>query len=123
MSQRKISETLLDFAQPLLECVPAHLPPQRLEEYLRLPITIWNAVILDELGTMPGAVAQVRSRIAHAGNAIQMEAFDSMVERKRASFGSDHRLIGRHWVHVDPDGTFHIRAEARLPRSRSTSST
>lgn len=120
MSERKISETLLDFAQPLLACVPENLPPQRLEEYLRLPITIWNAVILDELGTMPGAVAQVRSRVERSGNAIQMATFDSMVERKRTCFGRDHRLIGRHWVRVDPDGTFHIQAEARLSRSRAT---
>lgn len=120
MSERKISETLLDFAQPLLECVPENLPPQRLEEYLRLPITIWNAVILDELGTMPGAVAQVRSRVERAGNTIQIAVVHSMIERKRTCFGSDHRLIGRHWVDVDSSGTIQVRAEARLPRSRAT---
>jgi hypothetical protein len=120
MSERKISETLLDFAQPILECVPENLPPQRLEEYLRLPITIWNAVIVDELGTMPGAVTQARALVARISNPLQIAVFDSMVERKRTCFGSDHRLIGRHWVRVDPDGTLHIRAEALLPRSPAT---
>ena len=120
MSERKISEALLDFAQPLLECVPENLPSQRLEEYLRLPITIWNAVIADQLGTLPGAVAQARALVASVSNPLQMAVFDSMVERKRTRFGSDHRLIGRHWVRVDADGTIHVRAEAHLPRSRAT---
>jgi hypothetical protein len=41
-----------------------------------------------------------------------------MVERKRSCFGDDHRLIGRHSVRIDPDGTFHIQAEARMPPPR-----
>lgn len=63
---RKISETLMEFAEPLLERAPEHLSPQRLAHVLIVPITIWNAVILDDRGAMPGFLAQTRARVALA---------------------------------------------------------
>jgi hypothetical protein len=115
---RQISETLLEFAAPLLEHPPDHLSPQRLEHVLIFPITIWNAVILDDRGAMPGFLAQARARVALAQPPVPLALFDFMVERKRSCFGDDHRLIGRHSVRVDTDGTFHIQAEAHLPPRR-----
>lgn len=112
---RKISETLLEFAEPLLANPPHDLSPQRLEHVLIVPITIWNAVILDDRSAMPGFLAQARARVALAQPLVPLAIFDFMVERKRSCFGDDHRLIGRHSVRVDPDGTFHIQAEARMP--------
>jgi hypothetical protein len=63
---RKISEALLEFAEPLLAHAPDHLSPQKLEHVLIVPITIWNAVILDDRGAMPGFLAQARARVALA---------------------------------------------------------
>lgn len=115
---RKISETLLEFAEPLLANPPRDLSPQRLEHVLIAPITIWNAVILDDRGAMPGFLAQARARVALAQPSVPLAIFDFMVERKRSCFGDDLRLIGRHSVRVDPDGTFHVQAEARMPPPR-----
>jgi len=115
---RKISEALMEFAEPLLAHAPDHLSPQKLEHVLLVPITIWNAVILDDRGAMPGFLAQTRARVALAQPHVSLTIFDFMVERKRSFFGDDQRLIGRHSVRVDADGTFHIQAEARLPPPR-----
>lgn len=115
---RKSSETLMEFAEPLLEHAPEHLSPQRLEHVLLVPIAIWNAVILDDRGAMPGFLAQTRARVALAQPSVPLAIFDFMVERKRSCFGDDPRLIGRHSVRVDGDGTFHIQAEARMPPPR-----
>lgn len=108
----------MEFAEPLLEHAPDHLSPQRLEHVLIVPITIWNAVILDDRGAMPGFLAQTRARVALAQPSVPLAIFDFMVERKRSCFGDDHRLIGRYAVRVDGDGIFHIQAEARMPPPR-----
>lgn len=115
---RKISDSLMEFAEPLLEHAPDHLSPQKLEHVLIFPVTIWNAVILDDRGAMPGFLAQARARVAVAQPPVPLSLFDFMVERKRSCFGDDHRLIGRHSVRVGTDGTFHIQAEAYMPPPR-----
>jgi hypothetical protein len=109
---RKISETLLDFAEPLCETVPDDITPKQLEQFLITPITIWNSVVLEELGDMPGAVARARAHVMIGGTPFMLALFDSLVERKRRHFADDYRLIGRHRVRRAPDGSLKVQAEA-----------
>ena len=44
---RKISETFLDFASPLLELAPPGVAKEDVEEAFRIAFTTWNAVVFD----------------------------------------------------------------------------
>lgn len=110
---RKISETLLDFAEPLCETVPDDITPEQLEQFLITPITIWNSIVLEELGNMPGAVARARAHVVIGGTPFMLALFDSLVERKRRHFADDYRLIGCHRVRRAPDGSLKVQVEAR----------
>ena len=110
---RTISETLLDFAEPLLSLLPADLPPKAIEHQLKVPITIWNAIVTEELGDMPGVLAQARALVAASGMPMMLTLFDTLAERKRRQFGEDYRLIGRYRVRRLAHGALNIQAEAR----------
>jgi len=113
IATRTISETLLDFAKPLLSLLPADLPPKAIEHQLKVPITIWNAIVVEELGDMLGILAQARALVAASGMPIMLALFDTLAERKRRQFGDEYRLIGRYRVRRLADGSLSIQAEAR----------
>ncbi len=109
---RKISETLLEFAAPMLEAAGGS--KRRFEEALRIAFTSWNAVVyadvrgddkfLDQMRNLPANMLGVSSLV------------EGLIERKRTLFGDDHRLIGKYEVTRTEDG-FNVRAEARDPRT------
>lgn len=45
---RKISETLLEFAEPLLQQLPNEYPKAELDAAIKLAICVWNACALDQ---------------------------------------------------------------------------
>lgn len=110
---RKISETLLDFAEPLLSLLPGDVPEKLLEQQLKVPITIWNAIVMEELGDMPNVLSEARARVMKSGLPMMLMLFDTLVQRKRSQFGDDYRLIGRYSVRRAADGSLNIKAEAR----------
>ena len=44
---RKISDTFLDFAEPLLSPLGAEASKQEMEGALQIAFTVWNAVVFD----------------------------------------------------------------------------
>ena len=107
---RKISETFLEFAAPLLATGDG--PRSVFEEVLRVAFTVWNAVVIADVRGDDQYLAQVRRAIAdHPGVSLLVE---NLIERKRAQFGDDLRLIGKYKVNSTEDG-FNLWAEARDP--------
>jgi hypothetical protein len=47
--QRKISETLLDFAAPIIETLPDDVSATQMERSLSIAYTVWNAMVLHEV--------------------------------------------------------------------------
>jgi len=45
---RKISETILEFGDPILEELPENASKEEMEAAMRLIVSAWNAVVLDD---------------------------------------------------------------------------
>jgi hypothetical protein len=111
---RKISETLLEFAAPLLDTLRDEAPDREIRKALEVAYTAWNAVIFADVLNNNQYIDGVRRLTAGAaGPDILMER---MIARKRELFGDDARLIGDWSVKRTADG-LSLRADARDPHS------
>ena len=111
---RKISETFLHFAAPILHDLTSEAPEQRAEEALRVAFTVWNAVVFADVLKDHRFLDGIRSLAADKpGFAALME---QLIDRKRAHFGDDERLIGTWKVSRTTDG-FNLHADARDPHA------
>lgn len=89
---RKISETLLEFAAPLLDTLRDEAPDREIRRALEVAYTAWNAVIFADVLNNNQYIDDVRRLTAGAaGPDILME---QVIARKRELFGDDARLIG-----------------------------
>jgi hypothetical protein len=114
-STRKISETFLDFAEPLLAPLGAEATEAEMEQALQIAFTVWNAVVFDAADRSGRWVGQVRT---FADRDPRIRAIvDQLISRKQRLFGDDHRLIGEYRLYRR-DGELHLRAEARAPSPR-----
>jgi hypothetical protein len=109
---RKISETFLEFSEPLLETEGAPPTAQEAEKVLQLASTIWNAVVYDTVHGNTEWVTRLRNLIA--GQPPLVALIEQMILRKRSWFGHDLRLIGEFKI-LEKDGEWRLRAEARAP--------
>jgi hypothetical protein len=116
--KKKISETLIKFALPMLQLTGADAPQETIKEIFMIAVTIWNSVALEQLGKGSHFVEETRKQI-RSGNMSSMSAvIDEMIERKRTQFATDLVMIGSHEVFFNSDGTeFTVRADARVPRN------
>ena len=111
---RKISETLLEFAAPLLDTLRDEAPDREIRKALEVAYTAWNAVIFADVLNNNQYIDDVRRLTAGAaGPDILMER---MIARKRELFGDDARLIGD-WSVTRTAGGLSLRADARDPHS------
>lgn len=108
----KISQTLIEYAQPLIQDLPNGYSKNDLEQVLKLAAGIWNACVMDQWHKSTENVAAVRRQIAR-GHPIPAAIVDALIERKKQMFGSDPRGITNETV-VVKNGEFVVRAEARL---------
>jgi len=117
-ADRKISETFLSFAEPLLQDLPTEGLVQRVDKVLMVAYTVWNAVVIADVLGDDWYLADVRRRLARTPSITLVE---TLISRKRAFFGDDARIIGTYEVRKTVDG-FNVRADARdpytLPRRR-----
>lgn len=117
---REASETLLDFAQPLLDMLDHCPSPEEIRGSFIYPLTAWNAVVLEQLGQGSHHLEGARSALMPLSPPVALALFDSLVERKRKLFAEDLRFILLTDVAVDPDGSLRIHAEARGHESLRT---
>ena len=118
--ERKISETVLEFGEPLLGALEA----PTVEEYrrgLEIVITVWNAhgismanphgrtVYLKEL-------SRYRKRAAADGAPpLFLAAFDALNARRVTDYADDPRCVGEWDLIPDGTGGYKFRCDARLP--------
>lgn len=109
---RKISETFLDYASPLLD--PLGLPTkEQMEQALKIAFTVWNSAVYDAVSGESHHLAQVRELAAV--NPIVAALIESMIQRKQELFADDERLVGK-FTFVKSEGEWRLRVEARDPR-------
>lgn len=111
---RKISETLLQFAAPIIHDLPSEAPEHRARQALEVSFTVWNAVIFADVLNDHGYLDQIRQ--LSAGNPETGLLVEQMIARKREFFADDERMIGDWEVTRTEDG-INVRADARDPFS------
>ena len=111
---RKISETFLDFAAPVMADLTSEEPERRAREALKMCFTVWNAVVFADVLKNNQFLDGIRAlTAANAGTARIME---QLIARKRTLFGDDERLIGN-WVVTQTAEGINLHAEACDPYS------
>ena len=109
---RKISETFLHFADPLLEPLGPRATLDQMEQALKLAFTVWNGVVYDDVNGNTHYLDTLRNQ---AGDDREIAALvDRLIARKRKLFGDDHRLVGEFKL-IRKGGEIRLRAEARDP--------
>jgi hypothetical protein len=111
---RKISETFLHFAAPLLNELPGEAPEHEVRVALNLSFTIWNAVIFADVLNNHRHLNEIRRLTADRPETVLL--MDQLIARKRALFAGDERMIGTWEVTRTEDG-INLRADARDPYS------
>lgn len=109
----KISQTLLDFAAPMLESAPADASPEQVKFVLMFAVKVWNGMIHAEEGDL-SQLETVRGEIAAGERPVLEHYFDILVERRHAFFAQDPRLISGLEVERNADGGLGVHAEARV---------
>jgi hypothetical protein len=114
--ERPISETLLDYARPLLAQVGESTTQRELLESMKLVVTIWNALTVDAWGMGKAHVAELEAVMAGPDAPAELRnVFAELVRRKRELFPGDLRAIAELDVVELGPGRFVISAQARLP--------
>lgn len=116
-SGRKLSETLLEFAQPMLDADPEPLDERRMRMLLGFAINVWNVVVTEQTGDAPTPIAELRAEFVASGIPAELlECFDLLSTRKRERFAADRRMVGNWTVRRTRD-RLDIQMESRVPSS------
>ncbi len=110
---KKISLTLLEYADPLINELEADYTQSDLEGVLQLATCIWNACVLDQWHNTTENVELLRGQVSIAENSIPTVVVEAMIQRKKQDFGGDPRAITNECV-VVKNGEYVVRAEARI---------
>ena len=104
----KMSEILVDFAEPLLRELT--LPKDRLafEAALKISALLWNAAIDPHEGGHRRLYARLGEMVGSAPGPELEEIFDAMIVRGRALYPGLERMIARVEVAVASDGRCHV---------------
>ena len=118
--ERKISETLLEFGDPLLGL----LEDPTVEEFraaLTVVIAVWNVHGLsittgDTRSVYLGEIARIRQWLFDEGApAILLAGVDTLSARRVSDYCDDPRCIGDWDLLPDEAGGYKLRCDARLP--------
>ena len=109
---RKISETFLNFASPIIDSLGNDPAQDQVESVLKIAFTVWNAVVLDTVRGNSEFVSQIK--ILMKDDPISSIMFDQMIKRKFDMFPDDNRMIGDYKL-TKENNEWRLRAEARDP--------
>lgn len=122
---RKISETILEFGDPLLEMLPPDPPIEVFRNMMTIIIMVWN------LGSMTFPIWRKQASTDHHAQweAMMKQAppetrllFEELLRRRAsAPYREDQRGVGEWSVRPDGNGGFHFRCDARLPHEPTDS--
>lgn len=109
---RKISETFLDFASPLLEEAGEKANKEEVEVALKLASMVWTSVVLETVNGEVEHITTLRQCVAY--DTYTVAQIEKLISRKKAMFGDDLRFVSEYEI-VEKKGEFRLRAEARAP--------
>lgn len=112
-AERKISETFLEFLEPLLVVLGPTATAEEIEPTLRIGFMVWNSVVFEDQRGDPEVMQRMRGLLA--GNprlAQEGVLIEHLIARKRELFADDPRLIGDYKLSREGE-LWKIRVEAR----------
>ena len=104
---RKISDTLLRFAEPILDDLEAAATEAEMEPVLMVAWMAWNSVVYADVVGKRDSLDQ--SQTAMAEDPDLKRFAELLVDRKRTLFGDDERVIGEYKLYRK-DGEIRLRA-------------
>ena len=112
---RKISETFLQFAEPLLTPLGPSATKEQMNQVLQIAFTAWNAVVYESVNSDTQYLQMARDLTK---GQPEIEALiNQLIQRKRRLFGDDHRLVGEFKLTLK-NGELNLRVEARDPTTK-----
>lgn len=112
ISDRKISETFLEFAQPLLAPLGPCATEYEMNQVLQIAFVVWNAVVYESVNDDTHCLEMLQDLTASEPEAVVL--VNQLIERKRRQYGDDNRFVG-HFSLTMKKGELNLRAEARDP--------
>lgn len=110
---RKLTETLLDFARPMIDAL-AGSDARSMRTLLEFSIRIWNAIVDEETGGAAGFLAEIRAELLAGRTPSEIVTWhDKLVARKRELFRGDLRFVGN-WNLRQDRGGVHVEMETRV---------
>jgi hypothetical protein len=109
---RKISETLIDFAAPIVAMLDEHTREDQIRSGFIIAVTVWNALVFDAVRGDEKYLSMLRRSLGERLDSDPM--VQTLIRRKRERFGDDMRAIGDHTVTYQ-GGDLRVWAEARDP--------
>lgn len=117
---RKISETIVDFGEPLLHQLDPDQPYEAVRSTFEIVILVWNAHVM----AMPrwGQARQLAELHARLQDpqlpAPMVEAITTLSQRRVERFATDARAVGQ-WSVAYEAGQWRLRCDARVPDTTS----
>ncbi len=114
---RKLSETILDFGEPLLAQFRGLVRREDCQGLLQIIITIWNAhVMAMPLWGHPEHLAElVRVSYGKKSPPQLRVAFEELSHRRMHLFEEDPRIVGTWEVEIPDGANLLLRCETRIP--------
>ena len=114
---RKISETLLDFAQPFARLIDKEMPLETVRQGFEFAVVIWNAFVIDGARGNNKYKDMIRAALGPSWKSDPL--IRSLIQRRKTKFADDMRGISDFSVRFE--GTeIVLRAEARSPYPKET---
>ena len=104
-SARKLSEVVLEFAEPLTNAVEG---TEGEEQAIRMSITLWNTSLLPKQKALEN-IKLAFDDMANGDQALKSEfynMFDMMYARKHSYFSTDHRFIVDYSLEKNSEGFY-----------------
>lgn len=115
----QITQAVLSFAQPVLVGLPKPCSKEQFAGVMRTVLTVWNAVVKDDLEGGEKHEAAVLATISAAPKPVQLMV-KRLIKRKKTKFAEFDQVIAQHWVHEQGgEVLFGCEAEVEPPAPSS----
>jgi len=108
----KISQTILEFGNPVIIQLPTDHTKYDFEEVIRIVVAAWNAVVIDSWDKSDKLEKQLLVAVETASKKATMD-IKRLIKRKKKKYATDLRAVGNHWIR-EQNGEFFFGCEARL---------
>ena len=109
---RKISETFLEFAEPLLVPLGPCATEYEMNQVLQIAFVVWNAVVYESVNANDHCLEMLQELTAGQPEVVSL--VNQLIERKRNQYGNDNRIVGDFKLTIR-SGELNLRVEARDP--------